>query len=114
MLAPVSVPLVLEPVVPDAEVEVSVLVVPLVLVLPIVEPVLFVVAEFVVPVVPLVALGLVVLLPGPGVAVLLPVVALLSVPVVEPVDCACVKPAAANSEAAAAATARLFEIWFMV
>jgi len=119
-----SVPEALEPVplvVPVPLVE-PVLLVPLAPVVPIVEPVLFVVPELVVPVVPLVELGLVVLVPGP--VLLVPLVPLsvvpaldkpVPVPALPPVDdCAYEKPAAANRDAAAAAMARPFEIWFMV
>jgi hypothetical protein len=106
-----------------------VVLVPLELVLPIVDPVLFVVPELVVPAVPLVELGLVVLVPGPGLAVLLlpllvPVAPVPVLPVEDepaPVpelppadDCAYEKPVAASRDAVAAAMARPFEIWFMV
>lgn len=108
------------------------LVVPLVLVLLSIvdEPVL---PELVVPAVPLVALELLVSVPGPGLEVVLeplfvpsvdvPVDEPVLAPVLEPVDapdvppaddCAYEKPAVASKAAAAAAMARPFEIWFMV
>jgi hypothetical protein len=88
-------------------------------VVPIVEPVLFVVPELVVPVVPVAELGLLVSVPGPGLVLPLLVVPVEDepalVPALPPVDdCAYEKPAAANRDAAAAAMARPFEIWFMV
>jgi hypothetical protein len=113
-----SVPEALEPV-PLVE---PVVLVPLELVVPMVEPVLLVPLALVVPGVPLVELGLVVLVPGPGLVV--PLDPLSVVPVLdEPVpvlelppadDCAYEKPTAAIGDAAAAAMARRFEIWFMV
>jgi signal-induced proliferation-associated 1 like protein 3 len=129
LVLPVSVPEALEPV-PEPEVVLLGAEVPLdeLPVLLIDEPVLPV---FVVPGVALVALEFVVLAPGPGLAVpaeplsvLVPLVPVPVLPVLdEPAlvpalppaeDCAYEKPAAASSDAAAAAMARLFEIWFMV
>lgn len=93
--------------------------VPLVLVLLSIvdEPVL---PELVVPGVPLVALELVVSVPGPGLEVVLePLFPLVDEPVLAPEvppadDCAYEKPAVARRAAEAAAMARPFEIWFMV
>jgi hypothetical protein len=77
--------------------------------------------ELGVPLVPLVALGVAVLVPRLGLVLEVPdVLALPSVdepaPVPEllPEDCACESPTAASRDAAAAATASFFESWFMV